>query len=335
PPARPVRLLADAASAPRAAALEAALHAAGCTVQRHPLEEAQHLPPRLLAGCTVLALAAPPAAALAATLAQITALAEAARGRAGGFALITGDAATQPEAAALLGLGRVLANEMPELKLRRIALHPGLPAAEAAARLLPELDGPEPELALTPAARLAPRLRPGGLPPLPRGAGRLVVRQPGQLGSLAWAPQEPTEAARLGAQEVVIRVEAAGLNFRDLMWAQGLLPEEALLLGFAGPTLGMEMAGVVEQAGPQSGFAPGDAVFGFAPAALASRVRTHAAAIARLPRGLGFAAAATVPVAFLTAVYALEECARLRPGETVLVHGGAGAVGLAALQVAR
>ncbi|MFC4170414.1 MDR/SDR family oxidoreductase, partial [Teichococcus aestuarii] len=159
-----------------------------------------------------------------------------------------------------------------------------------------------------------------------------AIRQPGQLGTLEW---EPLDLPPPGPGEVVVRVEAAGLNFRDLMWAQGLLPEEALLLGFAGPTLGMEMAGVVEQAGPDVAFRPGEAVFGFAPAALASRVRTRAEAVTRVPPGLDFAAAATVPVAFLTAIYALENCARLEAGETVLIHGGAGAVGLAALQVAQ
>ena len=61
---------------------------------------------------------------------------------------------------------------------------------------------------------------------------------------------------------------------------------------------------------------------------------TRAEALARLPEGLDPAAAATVPVAFLTAIHALEELARLEAGERVLIHGGAGAVGLAALQVA-
>jgi NADPH:quinone reductase-like Zn-dependent oxidoreductase/NAD(P)-dependent dehydrogenase (short-subunit alcohol dehydrogenase family)/acyl carrier protein len=138
-----------------------------------------------------------------------------------------------------------------------------------------------------------------------------------------------------GPGEVRLRVEAAGLNFRDLMWAQGLLPEETLKDGFAGAGLGMECAGVVEAAGPGVPFHPGTRVFGFAPRALASRALTRAQALAPIPEGLTFTAAATIPVAFLTAVYALETCARIAPGERVLIHGGAGAVGLAALQVAQ
>jgi len=134
---------------------------------------------------------------------------------------------------------------------------------------------------------------------------------------------------------VLVRVEAAGLNFRDLMWAQGLLPEETLKDGFAGAGLGMECAGVVEAAGPGAPFHPGTRVFGFAPRALAGWALTRAEALATVPEGLSFTAAATIPVAFLTAVYALETLARLGPGERVLIHGGAGAVGLAAFQVAR
>ncbi|HWX47822.1 MAG TPA: SDR family NAD(P)-dependent oxidoreductase [Roseomonas sp.] len=337
PLAAPFQIHADAGSQALAKALASALTAAGARVALHPLAVAAGQPPRALAGAALVVLAAPEAAALPATLARVTALAEAARGRAAGFTLVAGDAVTGPEAAALLGLGRVLANEMPELKPRRISLEAGLAPPAAAARLLPELLGTvpeaEPELHLTARARRVPRLRPGlPAPALPQGPARLAIRQPGQLGSLSW---EPLDLPPPGPGEVVVRVEAAGLNFRDLMWAQGLLPEEALVHGFAGPTLGMEMAGVVEQAGPGSAFKPGEAVFGFAPAALASRARTRVEAIARIPAGLDFAAAATVPVAFLTAVYALERCAALRPGETVLIHGGAGAVGLAALQVAR
>ncbi len=105
--------------------------------------------------------------------------------------------------------------------------------------------------------------------------------------------------------------------------------------GFAGPTLGMECAGVVEAAGPDVALRPGARVFGVAPAALAARAVTRVEALAPLPDGLAPEAAATIPVAFLTAVHALEECARLQPEETVLIHGGAGAVGLAALQVAQ
>ncbi|NIF75738.1 zinc-binding dehydrogenase, partial [Burkholderia sp. Ap-962] len=84
-----------------------------------------------------------------------------------------------------------------------------------------------------------------------------------------------------------------------------------------------------------SGFAPGDAVLGFAPASFATRVVTRADAIAAKPARLSFEEAATIPTTFFTAWYALVELARLRRGERVLIHGGAGGVGIAAIQIAR
>jgi acyl transferase domain-containing protein/NADPH:quinone reductase-like Zn-dependent oxidoreductase/acyl carrier protein len=323
--ARRVLLCAEPGCERLAAALEAALRADGHAVARHDAAPA----PRDMRGA-IVALLADGAAGLPATLAAATRLAEAAQGAAAGFALVgTGDAA---HAAALAGLGRVLANEMPELKPRRITLDAALPVEAAARRLAAELMGEAPEVTLAPDARLVPALEPG-LPCVAGGARRLVIGQPGQIGSLAWAPLPALPAP--GPGEVRLAVTATGLNFRDLMWAQGLLPEDALMDGFAGPTLGMECAGVVEEAGPGVALRPGQAVFGFAPAAFATRALTRAEALAPLPAGLAPEAAATLPVAFLTAAYALETLARIRPGERVLIHGGAGGLGLAALQIAK
>ena len=163
---------------------------------------------------------------------------------------------------------------------------------------------------------------------------RLAIARPGLLDTIGWeaadAPSPP------GAGQITLRVRAAGLNFRDVMWAMGLLPDEALLDGFAGPTLGLECAGEVTAMGAGvTGFRLGDRVMAFAPASLARFATTAAHAVMRMPDGLGFAAAATVPVAFLTVAYSLGHLARIEPGERVLVHGGAGGVGLAAIQYAK
>ncbi len=338
PPAPPrTLLLADAASLPLADALAARLLRRGGSVARHELGAA--IAPAALRGARLLACASPDAAALPATLAAVTRLAEAAQGQAGEFILVTSggqqpaDGRHAPEAAALLGLMRVLANEMAALRPRRIDLAPGMAPAAAARRLAAELDSPtaEPEVTLGPDQRLVPRLQPVAAAP-PAGPLTLGIGQPGRLGTLRWEAAPPRMPGR---GEVAIAVEAAGLNFRDLMWAQGLLPEEVLEAGFAGPTLGMECAGVVTAVGPDVAIRPGTRVFGFAPAALAARTVTRVEAIAPLPDGLSAAEAATIPVAFLTALHALESCAALQAGETVLIHGGAGGVGLAALQVAQ
>ena len=155
----------------------------------------------------------------------------------------------------------------------------------------------------------------------------------GRLDSMAW---EETKLPVPEEGEVVIAVEATGLNFRDVMWAMGLLPEEALEDGFAGATIGMEFAGRVLAVGDAvEDLQPGDKVMGIGPAAFSTHVRVRRDGVTRLPEKMETIAAATVPVAFLTAYYAMVELGRIQPGETILIHGAAGGVGLAALQIAK
>jgi NADPH:quinone reductase-like Zn-dependent oxidoreductase/short-subunit dehydrogenase/acyl carrier protein len=199
--------------------------------------------------------------------------------------------------------------------------------------------GTDREIVITHQGVRAPRLRHG----LPReelaaaSAKRRVVSQlaTGRSGidSLTWIEKPVVEP---GDGEVAIDIAAAGLNFRDVMWSLSLLPEEALEDGFAGPTLGIEGAGTVVAVGAGvRRVRRGDRVVAFASGAFASRVVVPEAAVAPLPARLSFEAGATIPVAFFTSYYALHHLARLTRGEWLLVHGGAGGVGLAALQIAR
>ena len=138
------------------------------------------------------------------------------------------------------------------------------------------------------------------------------------------------------SHEIVVAPRATGLNFRDVMYALGVLPEEALEAGFAGPSLGMEAAGIVTSVGADvTGFQPGDEVLCFAPHCFDGHVVTSASAAAIKPARLSFEEAATIPTAFFTVQYSLDHIARLRKGERVVIHGAAGGVGLAAIQVAR
>ncbi|MEL6774703.1 MAG: SDR family NAD(P)-dependent oxidoreductase, partial [Pseudomonadota bacterium] len=129
-------------------------------------------------------------------------------------------------------------------------------------------------------------------------------------------------------------MEAAALNFRDVMAALGRLPPLALENGFTGARLGMEMAGTVIAVGEGVSLTPGTAVMGFAPGALASTVVTDARLLAPRPPALDPVEAAALPAAYLTASRALEGLAQLREGETVLIHGATGGVGLAAMAIA-
>jgi acyl transferase domain-containing protein len=238
---------------------------------------------------------------------------------------------------ALWGFGRVLMNEIPRLSLHLVDLPPTLSWADRAERIASELvaETEETEIVWTEAGRHLLRLRRGLSPRWATAADavRLTTGPQGGLDSLGWqlaAPQPP------GPGMVAIDVHAAGLNFRDLMWAMGLLPEEALTDGFAGPTFGLECAGIVRAVGAGvADLAVGDRVAGFAPAALSTQVTTAAHAVIRIPLETSFAAAATIPVVFVTAVYALGTLAKLMPGELVLIHAAAGGVGLAAIQYAK
>jgi phthiocerol/phenolphthiocerol synthesis type-I polyketide synthase C len=239
--------------------------------------------------------------------------------------------------AALWGFARTLLNEMPRLALRLVdlagSLEPEARAAAVAAELVAA--SAETEIVWTPHGRHVPRLR-RGLPPRWAKRGDVLAlssRDPGKLDALGWEARAPRPAGR---GEVEIEVRAAGLNFRDVMWAMGLLPEEALIDGFAGPTFGLECAGIVRSLGPGvEGLRLGDRVMALASAALATRVVTRADAAALIPPETSFTAAATLPVAFVTVFYALGTQARLAPGERVLIHAAAGGVGLAAIQYAK
>ncbi|MDR1660038.1 MAG: SDR family NAD(P)-dependent oxidoreductase [Desulfovibrio sp.] len=242
-----------------------------------------------------------------------------------------------PSQGALSGFARVLRNEMRGLETRLVDLHGEF---EADPSLLPallrELLCPtgEPEVVLAGESRRAPRLV-----RMPRqghaGEGEgavLAFDAPGSLRNLYWKGA-PLPAP--GPGEVRVEVKYAGLNFRDVMFCMGMLPDEMLEGGFSGPSLGMECSGVVDAVGGGvTGWKAGDEVVCFAPAAFGTHVVTSAAAVARKPANIGFAEAAGLPVAFITAWYSLKHLARMRPGERVLIHGACGGVGLAAIQVA-
>ncbi|MBQ9406013.1 MAG: SDR family NAD(P)-dependent oxidoreductase [Desulfovibrio sp.] len=241
----------------------------------------------------------------------------------------------RPAQATVLGLARVLMNEMPGLETRCLDIHQNKTEGHClVAPILRELLQPteEREIALIGKRRFAARSREVDRSQAAGGMLRLQCAFPGRLETLRWTALPLSEP---GEGEVRVAVRAIGLNFRDVMWAMNLLPEEALEKGFSGPGLGIECAGVLDAVGPGvEGLKPGQRVLCFGPRCFASHVLTTAQAVAPMPDAWSFAEAATVPVAFFTAWYALQHLARLQDGERVLIHGAAGGVGLAAVQIA-
>ena len=175
-------------------------------------------------------------------------------------------------------------------------------------------------------------LQPGGdfqLLPRPRGALSNLVPQPltaPDIDSVALASAVP-------AGKVAMRVRAVGLNFRDVLNVLGMYP------GDPGAP-GGDCAGVVVAAGPSnatdaqpSRLAPGTAVFGLAVGSLGTLVHASAQTLVAMPGCLSFEEAASMPTVFITAQQAFAQAAALQPGQRVLLHGAAGGVGLASLQV--
>jgi acyl transferase domain-containing protein/NADPH:quinone reductase-like Zn-dependent oxidoreductase/acyl carrier protein len=249
------------------------------------------------------------------------------------------------EDAPLAGFARTLMNEAVIGTVRLVDLETSQAAIDVTAAALARelrITDAEQEVILTAAgARYAPRLRAAEHPAADdrhteRAADSrnvLGFALPGQLRNLHWQSRPRLQPSE---DQVEVAVKATGLNFRDVMYTLGLLSDEAVENGFAGPSLGLEFSGVVVGFGPHvSGFAPGDAVVGFAPSSFGDRVVTRAPAVAHIPAGLSFEAAATIPSTFFTAYYALHTLACLREGEKVLIHGAAGGVGIAAIQVAK
>ena len=139
-------------------------------------------------------------------------------------------------------------------------------------------------------------------------------------------------APRRGPGETLVEVRAASLNYPDILMTRGEYQFKPDLPFVSG----LEMAGVVLEADPESGFATGDRVMGGAKTgAFAEYVALPSASLRPIPRSLGFEQAAAMGAAYHTAYVALVELGQLEAGQTVLVHGASGGVGLAACDLAK
>ncbi len=165
---------------------------------------------------------------------------------------------------------------------------------------------------------------------LPRSMRAVVAREYGPP-ELLQVEQVPSLVP--GPGTVRVRVRAAAVNFPDLLLLANRY-QISVPLPF---TPGSELAGEVIECGPGTrGFAPGDRVYGAVLAgAFAEEAVLPAAALSSIPAGVGFDAAAAFGVAYTTAWGALVSAAALRPGETLLVLGAAGGVGLASVVLGR
>ncbi|MEU7214106.1 type I polyketide synthase [Nocardia iowensis] len=252
---------------------------------------------------------------------------------------------------ALTGARRTLLNEQPHARWRLIDAEAGTPAADIIGQVFAEdaVAARADEVALRAGACWAMQLRHtlrdqlatwDASAPLtdPEKSFTLEIPRSRLLSELSWREVERVEP---GPGEIEVRVDAVGVNYKDPLKILGVLTEKELAGTYFGTVVGMEGAGVVERVGPGvTEVAPGDLM------SLCSRgmltryltIRPDDGATQRMDINLDndfdpCHCSSALPL--LTAEFTLEELARLRPGETVLVHGAAGGMGMAAVQVAR
>ena len=232
--------------------------------------------------------------------------------------------------APVFGLARSISVEHPELRATCIDLDPAA-IGDSVSLMWQDLAAPDAEdlIAFRSGTRHVARLvrSPLATPArMPAGPVSLEIGAKGMLDKLELRPIARTPP---GPGEVELRVTAAGLNFRDVLNALGMYE------GPAGP-LGAECVGVVTSVGDGvRHLAVGDTALGMAVGSLRSYVNAPADTMIVKPAALSDSEAATIPITFLTAEYALNRLARMKKGERVLIHAGAGGVGLAAIQIAQ
>lgn len=249
---------------------------------------------------------------------------------------VTGNDDVRPAQALAWGLASVIRAEYPSLACVTLDLDPGGETSLGRARAVVKTCRRSETLALRGDRLMAGRLErvavaspsEDDLRPWSGEPVRFSIRTPGDLDSLL-----PSRLARREprAGEVEIEVARTALNFMNVMLAFG----REVSFGSGAGSLGIECVGRIVRCGEQTEYSPGDRVLAYAVDSLATHVTTDARLVARASAHLSSDAAATLPVAFVTAFYALIRLAHLRPGERVLIHSAAGGVGLAAIQVAR
>ncbi|MEV8099753.1 type I polyketide synthase [Kitasatospora sp. NPDC085879] len=247
-----------------------------------------------------------------------------------------------PAQSAVRGLVRVLTHEHPELRATLIdADRADVDLHRLAAELL--TDPPEDEIALRGDARHIARLAYTPLSETERvtavtrtvhyGTDRFQLHAE-RLGDLGALRLTATPRRAPGPGEVELRLHAAGVNFRDVLTAMGMLATDDQ----AGYRIGFEATGVITAVGPGvRHLCAGDSVLvvDVRGGLFTTFATVPAAAVAPIPAGLPAETAAGLPIAYLTAWYALRHVAGLTSGERVLIHSATGGTGLAAIAVAR
>ncbi|MDP4174898.1 MAG: SDR family NAD(P)-dependent oxidoreductase, partial [Bacteroidota bacterium] len=242
-----------------------------------------------------------------------------------------------PGASLLLALAKVLSNEHPEVKCSYLDIDTMQKNNASASMLIDEITSStkERQIAFRDNSRYVARLKRLKAQDEDDSANissngvmleRLEISQRGSLDNLF---MNKVKRSKPRKGEIEIEVKASGLNFRDVINALGLYPGDAGMLGG-------ECSGVISAVGEGvRSLKPGDEVMGIAPGSFSTHTITKEELVVKKPINLSFQQSATIPIAFLTAYYALNKLAKIFSGDRILIHAASGGVGLAAIQFAK
>ena len=245
--------------------------------------------------------------------------------------------------AVLLGVSRTLISERFDLGVTLVDIDRPFEDTDELLQILSRV-GDEQEIALrdgklfcaridrVPAVKAVQQEESQTLAVSPGTAYALELKNTGSLDDIAFTP---CERATIGADDVEIEAEYVPLNYKDVLKAMGLMSDRIMKDTYSGSGVGMEVAGRISRVGSNvTGLAVGDRVYALCADGFRSHVIVPSHRAFQLPDSVSLEASTSM-VAFITAYHGLVKIARLQKGETVLVHGATGGVGLAAIELAK
>ena len=242
------------------------------------------------------------------------------------------DTQVNPAQSTVIGFGKVLDMEHSEYSAVLVDVDAESDGRAAKAVVQEMLQQPTEKLvAYRRGSRFVARLARSGVEaagmPIPEAPYRLIIEKKGTFEDLKFVSFEPP---KLGAQEIGVKVLSAGLNFRDVMGVLDVYPGEA------GPLGGECIGEVIELGSEVTDFQVGDVVMvPLTSSCMSTQTVTDAKLANKVPANLSVNEASTIPVVYCTALHGLKNLAKLKKGERVLIHAGAGGVGLAAIYIAK
>ena len=248
--------------------------------------------------------------------------------------------AAKPENASVLGFVRSLHTEAASLPLVFLDLDPQLPVEEKRHVLTEYCSHPLSEYhecAYRNGTWYEPQVTPLQLstPVYKEPADRRWSLIESRDGSLDSFQRTELRTREMTDEDVVVRVDYVGLNYKDVMIAVNLLKEDAFAGGRSGITIGLEASGVVERVGASvTNVKVGDEVFGLLDRGIATHTTTEACFVTKKPASITMEQGSTVFVPYTTAYATIVSLGKVKKGQVVLIHGAAGGVGSGAIQLA-